>query len=152
MPLLTELVIFWLMNYKDAAPTALKFTAKFAHAMTEKNSSTFFQQLHGEQLSAVTFVQDYLQLWFDGPGINVTNPLTVESGKISVTSWQPGFRDALCSQIAKIVKLVECREKIALVITFEDDSRLSISLREQDYTSPEAIYAHGFKDKISFVA
>ena len=25
MPLLTELVIFWLMTYKDAAPTALKF-------------------------------------------------------------------------------------------------------------------------------
>jgi hypothetical protein len=25
MPLLTELVIFWLINYKDAAPTALKF-------------------------------------------------------------------------------------------------------------------------------
>jgi hypothetical protein len=27
MLLLTELVIFWLMNYKDAAPTALKFAA-----------------------------------------------------------------------------------------------------------------------------
>jgi hypothetical protein len=25
MPLPTELVIFWLMSYKDAAPTALKF-------------------------------------------------------------------------------------------------------------------------------
>jgi hypothetical protein len=25
MPLLTGLVIFWLMNYKDAAPTELKF-------------------------------------------------------------------------------------------------------------------------------
>jgi hypothetical protein len=28
MPLLTELVIFWLMNYKDAAPTALKFPTR----------------------------------------------------------------------------------------------------------------------------
>jgi hypothetical protein len=28
MPLLTELVIFWLINYKDAAPTALKFPTR----------------------------------------------------------------------------------------------------------------------------
>jgi len=28
MPLLTELVIIWLMNYKDVAPTALKFSTR----------------------------------------------------------------------------------------------------------------------------
>ena len=47
--------------------------------MNDETSSRLFEELRGEQLSAVTFVQDYLQLWFDGPGINVTNPLTVES-------------------------------------------------------------------------
>ena len=32
MPLLTELVIFWLISYKDAAPTALKsMPTKFPH-------------------------------------------------------------------------------------------------------------------------
>src|SRR4051812_28048817 len=102
------------------------------------------EQLRGEQLSAVTFVQNYLQLWFDGPGINVINPLTVQKGQSSVTSWEPGFRDVLCSQIAKIVATVECRDGEAFVIRFEDGSQLSISLREQDYTTPEALYAHGF--------
>ena len=110
-----------------------------------------FEQLRGEQLSAVTFVQDYLQLWFDGPGINVMNPLTVSSGQTSVTSWQPGFRDALCAQIAKIITSVEIRDGEAFVIRFEDDSHVSVSLREQDYTSPEAIYAHGFRDDAMFV-
>ena len=120
--------------------------------MSEHNPSAYFQELCGEQLSSVTFVQDYLQLWFDGPGINVTNPLTVETGAVSVTSWQPGFRDALCGQIAKIVKTVEFIDKEAFVIGFEDGSRLSVSLREKDYTTPEALYAHGFSDKRLFVA
>jgi hypothetical protein len=120
--------------------------------MTEHTPSAMFDQLRGEQLSAVTFVQDYLQLWFDGPGLNVTNPLTVQTGQLSVTSWQPGFRDALCSLIAKIVAAVECREGEAFIIRFEDGSQLSVSLRQQDYTTPEAIYAHGFRDDARFVA
>jgi hypothetical protein len=119
--------------------------------MSEPTTPAMFEQLRGEQLSAVTFVQNYLQLWFDGPGINVTNPLTVQTAQALVTSWEPGFRDALCSQIAKIVAAVECRPGDAFVIRFEDGSQLSISLREQDYTTPEALYAHGFQDHAMFV-
>ena len=63
---------------------------------TDKHTN-IFAELHGEQLSSVTFVQDYLQLFFDGPGINVMNPLTVESAGRMITSWEPGFRDLLCS-------------------------------------------------------
>lgn len=119
--------------------------------MSDLNPS-YFDELRGEQLSAVTFVQDYLQLWFDGPGINVTNPLTVQSGETSVTSWKLGFRDALCAQITKIVASVEIRDREAFIIRFGDGSLLSVSLREEDYTTPEAIYAHGFRDERSFVA
>jgi hypothetical protein len=106
----------------------------------------FFDELQGEQLSAVTFVQDYLQLWFDGPGINVTNPLQVTSGDQCRVSWQPGFRDLLCGQIAKRVWHVEYLRGDALRITFEDGSSLSISLKSEDYSSPEAFYAHGFRN------
>jgi hypothetical protein len=120
--------------------------------MIEHNPSAFFDEIRGGQLSAVTFVRDYLQLWFDGPGINVTNPLTVETRDVTVTSWQPGFRDALCSQITKIVATVEFVDKAAFSIGFEDGSKLTISLREKDYTTPEALYAHGFRDKKLFVA
>ena len=111
-----------------------------------------FSQLQGEQLSAVTFVRDYLQLWFDGPGINVTNPVTVRAGPKSVTSSQPGFRDALYAQIAKVVESVEIRDADAFVINFEDGSALSVSLRHEDYSSPEAVYAHGFHNGATFVA
>jgi len=104
-----------------------------------------FDELLGEPLSAVTFVEDYLQLWFDGPGLNVLNPITVTTPSATVTSWQPGFRDALCNQITKIVAGVEQRPGESLTIAFEDGSSLSISLSPEDYTGPEAYYAHGFE-------
>ena len=112
---------------------------------TDDVSDSFFDELQGEQLSVVTFVQDYFQLWFDGPCINVTNPLTVRTSGAAVTSWQPGFRDLWCGQIAKIVASVEHRQGEALKVKFEDESVISISLRKEDYDSPEAYYAHGFK-------
>jgi len=119
--------------------------------MSEHTPTGLFEQLLGEQLSAVTFVQDYLQLWFDGPGINVTNPLTVQTGQASVTSWRPGFRDALCSQIAKIVAAVECRDGERSSFGLRT-AHSCLSLRKQDYTTPEALYAHGFRDDAWFVA
>jgi hypothetical protein len=83
--------------------------------------------------------------WFDGPGINVLTPLTVNTSAVTIRSGSPGFRDVLCEQIAKIVAEVERRPNESLTITFEDGSALSISLRPNDYAGPEAYYAHGFK-------
>lgn len=39
--------------------------------MESKSPETLFAELQGEQLSAVTFVQNYLQLWFDGQAIGI---------------------------------------------------------------------------------
>jgi hypothetical protein len=65
--------------------------------MTDSGLRELFDELRGEQLSAVTFVQDYLQLWFDGRCINVTNPLEVASGDRRLVSREPGFQDLLCA-------------------------------------------------------
>jgi len=116
------------------------------------SESTVLDQLVGEQLSAVTFVQDYLQLWFDGPGLNITNPLTVSSENGQIVSWEKGFRDLLCGQIAKIVSSVVWTEGVAIEIFFTDESSLSVSLRSDDYCGPEAIYGHGFKGDVEIVA
>lgn len=114
--------------------------------MKAETLTTMFEELCGEQLSAVTFVQDYLQLWFDGPCINVNNPLTVDTAAGKITSWQPGFRDLLCAQIAKVVSTIEYHPSVALVIRFSDSSSLVVSLEANDYTTPEAYFAHGFAD------
>lgn len=103
-----------------------------------------FQQLEGEQLAAVTFVQDYIQLHFDGPCINVYAPIVVEIAGAAIRSGELEFRNALCEQIAKTIQSVFWKETEALRLTFADGSRIVVSLRAGDYPGPEALYAHGF--------
>ncbi|MBL0019942.1 MAG: hypothetical protein IPP17_26825 [Bacteroidetes bacterium] len=114
--------------------------------MNEENVSKFWDELVGRQLSSVEFVQDYLQLRFDGPSINVTNPLTVKENETEITSWNAGFRDLLCSQITKIVQYVTFEPEKALTIRFIDNSQIAVSVRPEDYSSPEAISAYGFSN------
>ena len=72
--------------------------------MSAENNSAFWDELISSQLSSIEFVQDYLQIRFDGPCINVTNPLTVKADGKEITSWDAGFRDLLCGQITKTVR------------------------------------------------
>ena len=112
----------------------------------EKLTKGFWNELIGKQLSSVEFVQDYLQLRFDGPFINVTNPLTVKSSTREITSWNAGFRDLLCEQITKIVIAIQYEAVKSLTIKFDNSTQLVISLLAEDYSSPEAIFAGGFKN------
>jgi hypothetical protein len=104
------------------------------------------KQIEGEQFSSVTFVQDYLQLHFDGPTINVYNPLTIQNAKEKSSTGDNEFKNQLCNQIGKIVRQVLFQEREMLTILFEDDSSISISLDSKDYRCAEAINAHGFND------
>ena len=114
--------------------------------MSKETTYDFWNELVGKQLSSVEFVQYYLQLRFDGPCINVTNPLTVKDKLNEITSWKEGFRDLLCEQITKIVSNVQYEKTRALTIHFEDETLLKISLLHEHYSSSEAIYAHGFEN------
>lgn len=107
-----------------------------------------FQQLLGEQLSSVTFMQDYLQLAFDGPVLSVFMPVSVRSSGLEICSGDERFRNALCAQIAKRVEDIALQSGDALTIRFEDGSDISVSLRLDDYSGPEAFTAHGLGDTI----
>jgi hypothetical protein len=103
-------------------------------------------QIIGEQLSSVEFVQDYFQLRFDMPTINVTsNHTIVKAAGAESTSWDDKFRNMICGQIRKIVRDAALEDGQELKIIFEDESEIIVSLRPQDQSSPEAIYFHGFK-------
>ena len=106
----------------------------------------YFSQIVGEKLSAVVFVLDYHQLQFDGPGLTILNPITVTSNGSSVTVGEDQFRNRLCEQITKIVKRADCKEGDALVVEFEDSSTISVSLKDEDYSGPEAIIFYGHND------
>ena len=107
-----------------------------------------FQQIVGEHLSAVTFVQDYLQLQFDGPSLNALTVVTVTSPDARARSGEDQFRNLLCSCITKQVLGVEVREHEGLHIRLADGFSVSISLRGEDYRCPEAVTFRGAKDEI----
>jgi len=90
------------------------------------------------ELSAVTFVRDYIQLHFDGPMINTYTLPTVVVGGSVFSHADPGYRDALCARIGATVKAVYADPGQQLQIDFSDGSSLSISLRSEDRVVQEA--------------
>ena len=108
-------------------------------------------QIVGEQLSAVTFVQDYVQLQFDGPILNALTVVTVATPRERARSGDDQFRNLLCSCITKRVSHVEVREREALSIHLADGFSISVSLRDEDYCCPEAVNFRGRNDEIMVI-
>jgi len=103
-----------------------------------ENNQGCFSRVVGQQLSAVTFVLDYLQLQFDAYLLTVLTPLTVLIGENSYRLGDLHYRDVLCERIAHRVTDVLLHPD-HLRIGFDDNACFNISLREEDYVGPEAI-------------
>ncbi len=113
---------------------------------TKQSLADALGKLAGRELSSVTFVRDYIQLAFDGPGMNAYTMPTVTCGAESFTLGQAGYRDSLCRQIGCRVKRAEVDER-QVSITFESGAVVSISLCDDDYRGPEALeFSLGQKD------
>ena len=97
---------------------------------SEQTEEKSLQMLIGEQLSAVTFVQDYLQLHFDGPRLTVFSHPVIRLGDQTFYKDKPGFRDALCHNIAKKVTAVRVAYEESISIRFADGSTINIPLRD----------------------
>ena len=94
--------------------------------------------LLGRQLSAVTFVQDYVQLHFDGPVLTAITHPRVEV-RDTVYEWaSAGYRDALCSCIGRVVREALVLPDQAIQIHLDDDRCISVSLEPEDYVTIEA--------------
>ena len=105
----------------------------------EQTEEKSLQVIIGEQLSAVTFVQDYVQLHFDGPRLTIFSHAVVMLGGKPFHWDKSGFRDALCNNIAK--KVTEARVAYGdnIFISFADGSTIKISLKDKDYRGGEAV-------------
>lgn len=100
----------------------------------------------GAQLSSVEFVQDYVQLRFDGPNLTLFVWPSLHFPNRVVRFGEPGYRDELCGRIALKVRQARIRENEDLVINFEDGVELFVSLKAADRTGPEAGY---FSSKVT---
>ena len=103
------------------------------------------KELVGRQLTAVTFLWDYLQLQFDGPGLNVMNTIVVSSQEKAAKTGDDQFRNLLCGHIWEQVQAIEISVD-EVSIEFVGGGRIAVLLGEEHYSGAEAIYYYGFRD------
>jgi len=104
-----------------------------------------FDKLIGEQLSAVSFVQDYVELHFGGPVIRaLANPIiTDDAGTVAFPD--PGSRDRICRIITQIVREVDLTEDLELRIRFTE-AQIVVPLNGARSPGPEAMH---FQDSVT---
>ena len=94
--------------------------------------------IEGEELKAVVFVEDYLELRFGTPVLTLYSWPYVMLTDFSVAYGEPEYRNALCSQIGEQVTTATLEEGGALTIEFGNGVVLGLSLREEDLDQPQS--------------
>ena len=94
--------------------------------------------IEGEELKAVEFVEDYLQLRFGEPLVKLYDWPHVLLTDFSVAFGEPEYRNALCSLIGETVTAASLEEDDALTIEFGNGVVFGLSLREEDVDGPES--------------
>jgi hypothetical protein len=98
------------------------------------------QDLIGEEISAISFVRDYVEIHFDGPVLrSLSGPTVVESG-IRYAFPESGSRDALCRLIGSTVCALTVDDATALILTTDDGCVVMIPLDDQHRQWPEAMH------------
>jgi hypothetical protein len=94
--------------------------------------------IEGEELKAVEFVEDYLQLRFGDPLLKLYDWPHVLLTDFSVAFGEPEYRNALCAQIGEQVATAMLEVDDALTIEFGNGVVFGLSLREEDVDGPES--------------
>jgi hypothetical protein len=95
-----------------------------------------------EQLSSIEFVQDYLQLHFDGNTLTCYEwPRVVLKSEVYELPTR-GYRDALCKLISYKVENVSLIEESHLEVVFEQGDRLILNLKRNDSNSDLTEFAY----------
>jgi hypothetical protein len=89
-----------------------------------------FNALIGEQLSSVIFVQDYLQLEFDGNLFTFYDWPMLKKQDSVITFQNDSYRNNLCAFIAKNVEKVNDIDNVLFEIVFADNSSIYLNLTE----------------------
>lgn len=105
-----------------------------------KMSDPCLERLIGEQLSAVAFVMDYVELHFDGRIVRaLANPIVQVDGT-RIRFPGVGSRDALCLLIGHLVRKVELLEGSEFTCHFEGSDAIVIPLDAARQNGPEAMH------------
>jgi hypothetical protein len=116
-------------------------------------TSMELEAIVGQELSAVEFVQDYVQLRFDGPLVSFYEWPDVFREEGSYAFGEPEYRNILCAVIGESVAAASVEEGEAIEIEFENGVTVRASLRPEDITGPEGgsiSYADGLGEILNF--
>ena len=87
--------------------------------------------LVGEEVSAISFVRDYVEIHFDGPILrSLTDPIIAIEDSL-YRFPKEGARDALCRMVGSTVLAVAMDEGRALELTTNNGCVLTIRLDEE---------------------
>ena len=92
----------------------------------------------GRRLSSVDFVEDYVQLRFDGVRLTINAPLSVTVAGSVYGRSSPTFAARLRDRIGQSVRGAATITDTRIVIELTDDATIEVSLQEADQVSPEA--------------
>jgi hypothetical protein len=98
------------------------------------------QDLMGEPVSAVCFVQDYVELHFDGPILRCLIGPVLNSAEFNGKFPENGSRDALCSLIGQSVQTLSLDDYEKLEVVFASGATLVVPLDSANRTIPEALH------------
>ena len=101
-------------------------------------NENLLQRLVGRELSSVEFVQDYVQLRFEGPSLTAITWPTIRVGQEISEVNSNGYRDKLCGLIRQTVRSTLLIVDKEIRIEFDDGTLLLISLAPEDYCAAEA--------------
>lgn len=94
----------------------------------------------GLEVSAVCFVRDYFELHFDGPILRCLAISTIEDRSAKFVFPDNGSRDLLSSLIGKTIVDLSYQEDVKLVVSFQDDLRMTIRLDSESRPALEAMH------------
>jgi len=94
--------------------------------------------IEGEELRAVGFVEDYLELRFGQSLLTLYAWPYVMHTEFSLAFGEPEYRNALCAEIGGQVSTASLVEGDALTIEFSNGVVFGLSLREEDLEGPDS--------------
>lgn len=98
------------------------------------------QDLVGEEISAVAFVQDYVEFHFSGPILRcIADPSVICEGA-EFTFPERGSRDALCKTIGASIREIALTEDESMRFTTSNGCEVIIPLDESARKAGEAMH------------
>ena len=97
------------------------------------------EKLVGTALSSVVFVEDYVQLEWEGSCLSAYIMPTIVAAGRSITQTDPEFREMMYGLEGRLLERPQVTDE-ALNLFFSGGTVLSVSMRDADYVGPEALW------------